>query len=289
MGAASRLLSSSTEDNLEKTARFCVLTCPLAQRFPNLIYTYSVQGNTLWDEAVDWITQSFEGYGYLAHIAAGCYALGLITRDQMVLRVLIFIGTIFYIAYYYAAPETPLWEAIGWSIILGFANLYVMFQIIMDRTTFSMSERDQRLYRYFKNMAPGEFRRLAKIATWRTGDGETAITEEGKENSKLYFVLDGPIHIQKGEQHFNVERGGFVGEVGLVLNQPATAKAIVSKYADYIEIDLETLLKLEKRHPNIRSALRDKFNSDMAAKVGGSVGAYVAPRRSMEQQPSVTV
>lgn len=242
----------------------------------------------LWGKAVDWITQSFAGGGYLAHLAAGCYALGLITRDQMVLRVLIFVGTIFYIAYYYTAPETPLWEAIGWSIILGFANLYVMAQIMLDRTTFSMTERDKRLYRYFNNMAPGEFRRLAKIATWRIGDGTTPVTKNGELNSNLYFVLDGQIQIEKHGQRFIMPRGGFVGEVGLLLNQPATATAIVREGGEYIEIPLTDLLKLERRHPNIRSALRDKFNADMAVKVAGSVGAECNGVNEISLVPAVS-
>ncbi len=223
---------------------------------------------------MDWITQSITSGAYLAHLAAGCYALGLITRDQVILRILIFIGTLFYIAYYYAVPETPLWEAIGWSIVLGFANLYVMIQIMMDRTTFSMSERDKRLYKHLDNMAPGEFRRLSKIATWKTGDGKTAITAEGQLNSKLYFVLDSEIHLEKAGQKFSLPDGGFVGEVGLLLNQPASATVVVAEGGEYVEISLSTLLKLEQRYPNIRTALRDKFNADMAVKVAQSVRTH---------------
>ncbi|MEN0041309.1 MAG: hypothetical protein AAF764_08210, partial [Pseudomonadota bacterium] len=55
----------------------------------------------------------------LAHAAAGFYALGLLTRNQILLRLLILFGTGFYIAYYYLAPSMPLWEAIIWSCILG--------------------------------------------------------------------------------------------------------------------------------------------------------------------------
>lgn len=222
---------------------------------------------------MDWLTQSITSGAYLAHLAAGCYALGLITRDQVVLRILIFIGTIFYIAYYYTAPEKPLWEAIVWSAVLGLANLYVMIQIMMDRTTFSMSERDKRLYKHFNNMAPGEFRRLSKIASWRIGDGKTAITTEGQPNSYLYFVLDGQVQIEKGGNNFSMKQGGFVGEIGLVLDQPATATSVVTKDTEYIQIELSVLLKLERQNPNIRSALRDKFNADMAVKVARSVDA----------------
>ena len=70
----------------------------------------------LGDGSMDWFENFITSGAYLAHLAAICYALGLITRDQIVLRILIFLGTLFYIAYYYFVPSIPLWDAIGWSM-----------------------------------------------------------------------------------------------------------------------------------------------------------------------------
>jgi len=40
------------------------------------------------------------------------YVLGFLFRDELWLRGLLFVGTIFYILYYYFAAQSPLWDAI---------------------------------------------------------------------------------------------------------------------------------------------------------------------------------
>ena len=59
------------------------------------------------------------------HLASSLYVIGFWIRDQLLLRSMVLLGTIFYIIYYYYAAEIPLWNAILWSGILGVVNLYV--------------------------------------------------------------------------------------------------------------------------------------------------------------------
>ena len=139
---------------------------------------------------MDWIFEFVTSVGILAHLAAICYALGLITRDQIILRALILLGTVFYILYYYFAPTIPLWDAIGWSVVLGLCNVYVLVQIALERTTFTMSERSKSLYQQFTMLSPGEFRRLIKIADWRAGDGVTKLTLENEVVEKVKIMKE---------------------------------------------------------------------------------------------------
>jgi len=221
---------------------------------------------------MDWLNTFFTSGAYLAHLAAICYALGLITRDQVILRTLIFAGTLFYIAYYYIVPEQPLWDAIGWSIILGVCNLYVLVQIALERTTLFMSLDEKTVYARFDKMNPGEFRRLMKMGKWREGDGTTEMTRENEVCHNLYFVTSGQIGISKKGQNFIVTEGGFIGEVGYLLQSPASGTTIAAPGSHYIEWPGKDLAKLELRHPGIRVALRDLLNIDMAGKVARSLG-----------------
>lgn len=218
--------------------------------------------------------ENFIGSGaYLAHVAAICYALGLITRDQVLLRLLIFAGTIFYIAYYYIAPAQPLCDAIAWSLILGACNLYVMIQIALERTTFSMSDAEKSLYQKFNKMSPGEFRRLIKIANWHQGDGKTNLTVENQFCKHLYFVASGAVGVEKKAHNFTVDDGGFIGEVGYLLNSKASGTTVAFPESTYLKWDGKALAKLEQRYPGIRVALRDLINIDMAGKVALSLGS----------------
>jgi len=67
------------------------------------------------------------------------YVLGFLFRDELWLRGLLFVGTIFYIIYYYYAASNPLWDAILTSSILGVVNVAMIGVVIWERTKFTMS------------------------------------------------------------------------------------------------------------------------------------------------------
>lgn len=220
----------------------------------------------------------------LAHAAAGFYALGLLTRNQIILRVLILLGTGFYIAYYYLAPSVPLWEAIIWSCILGTANIYVLAGLTLDRTTFALSSWERSLYEKFPGLAPGEFRRLVKSGTWIEGNGVSHLTIEGAKQDHLFCTLDGLVTIKRQGEEFAVEGGCFIGEIAYLLNTPATATATAADGTWTMRWSFEDLRKLEERYPALRISVRDAFNVDMARKVArtglverGTDRIFVAP------------
>jgi len=77
----------------------------------------------------------------LVQVAFLFYALGFLARDELLLRILILVGTIFYLLYYFFIDEAPLWEAIFTSSILGIINIGMILVLILERTTFAMEQR----------------------------------------------------------------------------------------------------------------------------------------------------
>ena len=214
----------------------------------------------------------FNSASILVHIAALFYVAGFMVRDQLILRILVFAGTLLYLAYYYWALDTPLWDAFFWSLVMGAANFWVMFQLALERTTFNMSEEEKQLFGVFEGMTPGEFRRLIKIATWHDSDGTTPLTDENQPVTNLYYVLSGPIHIDKQGQTFDLNHAAFIGEVGFFLNTNASATVTVAEGGRYISWNGDKLRALQAKHPGIRAALHSLLNADMAAKVAKSMG-----------------
>ena len=92
----------------------------------------------------------------LVHLASFLYVIAFIVRNQLVLRSLVLLATVMYIIYYFIVPAVPLWDAIGWSIILGAANIYIIIQLILERTAFRLTEKEKALYRVFETINPGE-------------------------------------------------------------------------------------------------------------------------------------
>jgi len=83
-------------------------------------------------------------YG-LVHVAALFNVSGMFFRDQLLLRGLILISTLLYIAYYLIVPATPLWDAIAWCVVLIGVNGVVMVLIALDRKAFSATDPELRI------------------------------------------------------------------------------------------------------------------------------------------------
>lgn len=206
------------------------------------------------------------------HLASTLYVIGFWIRDQLNLRILVLIGTVFYIVYYYHATEVPLWGAIVWSTILGIVNLYVTIQLALERTTFRMSADERRLYGAFATMTPGEFRKLTEKAIWHEVEKPTALIQEGAPNQSLFYIVEGQVALEKRGRSFVMAAGAFVGEVSYLLKSDATATVRASEKTRYIEWRHDDLIQVERRYQGIRIALREILNADLAAKVAEGNG-----------------
>ncbi|MEL6946913.1 MAG: cyclic nucleotide-binding domain-containing protein [Pseudomonadota bacterium] len=210
------------------------------------------------------------GAALLVHIAALFYVAGFLVRDQLILRMLVLLGTVCYLVYYYFALDAPLWDAIFWSLVMGAANLYMILVLLFERTTFRMTDEEMRLYAAFGSMNPGEFRRVLKVAEWSDADGKTPLTQENELCDRLYYVLDGAVTINKGGRSFDIPAGSFIGEVAYFLKQAASATVTVTKGGRYVAFSRDAIEKLEKKSPGIRIAIHSVLSADMAAKVARS-------------------
>ncbi len=156
---------------------------------------------------------------------------------------------------------------------MGLANLVVISQLLLERTTFNMSEYDKKLFNVFEGMTPGEFRRILKITQWRNADGVTNITVENEPANNLYYVLDGSTRIEKQGKRFCLNGPAFIGEVGFFLKTNASATVCVAEDGHYVQWDGDELRALQAKDPGIRAALYSILNQDMASKVAKSMGA----------------
>lgn len=210
------------------------------------------------------------GASILVHLAAVFYVAGFLVKDQLILRLFIFCGTICYLVYYFFALDEPLWDAFVWSVIMGFANLFVMAQLAWERTTLGMSEEDLALYSVFDTMLPGEFRKLMKLATRNTTEETKTLVAENVAVKDLYYVISGELEVQKNEARFAIDAQTFIGEVGYFLNQNASATVRLAEGGTYVSWDGTSLRQLQKKSPAIRAALHSTLNVDMARKVARS-------------------
>jgi hypothetical protein len=208
----------------------------------------------------------FLKYG-LVHVAALFNVSGMFFRDQLLLRALILVSTLLYIVYYLIVPPTPLWDAIAWCVVLIGVNSVVMVLIALDRKAFRLTDPELRLFKSLLTFSPGEFRRLMKLARWQQAHEPQTLTVEGKPAEALFFVIDGTVDVYKQERSFSVPPGIFIGEIGFLLDRPASATVRLQAGARYVEWSREQLTLLLKKHPSLKTALEARLNIDLASKI----------------------
>ena len=203
---------------------------------------------------------------FLVHIGALIFLIAYLVRDQILLRGLIVIGTIFYIIYYLLMPE-PLWSALGWNSLFVLINCVMMFLIYSDRAKFKMSEDEEKLYSLFYTLSPGEFRKLMKISTWQVAQKDIAITKKGLVPENLHFVLDGQAEVSRENKKFNVGPGVFIGELAFLTKNTATADVKLMKSSKSVYWNSGSLLGLLARNPQMKVAFDSLLNKDLAVKL----------------------
>ncbi len=208
--------------------------------------------------------------GVFVQLALLCYVLGLLTRNELLLRVLLLVGTIFYIIYYYFVSDVPLWDAIWSSAVIGAVNLLVMFQIFVERTTVGMSAKMLELYRFFPTLNPGQFRKIMKTASWVKAEDNTKICEKGVRLNHLFLVASGDMVLQKDGIEIAIGPGNFVGEISYLIDGPATADVIAPKGTEFVRWERKQLSAQLQKSAALSNGLSALFNRDIALKLSTS-------------------
>lgn len=213
--------------------------------------------------------------GVLVYIAFLLDLFGFLARDELWWRSLMLGASAFYLVYYYAVTDVPLWDAIATNGFLALVNVAMIAVVIVERTTFSMSAETANLYRAFPMLTPGQFRRLLRAAHFTRHDKPARLTEEGRAPGELWFLVDGRLDLDKGGRAAVLEGPQFVGEIAYLTGEPASATVSAQRGAQTLRWSHAVLDRLMRRSPNLRAGLVAHFNLDLARKVAAShpVGA----------------
>lgn len=204
---------------------------------------------------------------FLVLAAAGMFVLGYLILDQILLRIMLLVGTALYIWYYAVVDDTPLWPAIWASVATGTANLIGLFSLLYRRSTLAIPKRYRDLYDSFAQLPPGDFRKLMKAAQRVTRPAGHRLTTAGRPIDTLYYVIDGAVDVEKGGRRFSILKGTFVGEVGYLIGNDASASTALSRDSELLEWNVEKLKRRVVRDPRFGLAMDTMISLDLAGKV----------------------
>lgn len=215
--------------------------------------------------------------GSLVYLAGALYVLGLVTINQILLRLLILSGTAVYILYYATVGQSPLWEAIYVSMLIGAANLIGLTSLLARQSRLAIPRAHADIYGDFPPLPPGDFRSLMKLAHRYKVREERQLTTEGEAGTRLYYVISGTSRLRKGDSEFILPPKFFLGEIAFLIGQPSSASAWLEPEAEVLEWRFEDLRHKCARSTRVRLALEAAISVDLARKVARAIGPNSVP------------
>lgn len=213
----------------------------------------------------------------LVYLAGIFYAAGMAITNQIVLRIFVLMGTSIYLMYYWTISESPLWEAIYVSLLIGLANVCGLTSLVARRSRLAIPRAHSDIYNDFPALPPGDFRALMKLATRYTLENDKQLTTEGEAGTKLYYVLRGDTLLRKGEQAFVLPPKMFLGEIAFLIDVPSSASAWLEAGSEILEWDCTALKRKCARNARFKLALEAAISTDLAQKVAISMGKNAVP------------
>jgi hypothetical protein len=204
------------------------------------------------------------------HLATICYVLGLLTRNELLLQYFVIAGSIFYILYYYFIADAPLWEAIGASVLIGLANLPVIYLIFRERSTLGMSEKMLTLYRSFPIFNHGQFRKMMKRAHIVEASEQTPLLQQNVMLTHLYLTITDGFFLARDTQNAALGPGNFLDEISFLSDGAATATVVAKPGSSDVEWELSALRYMMNSSPTMTSAISVSLNKDIARKLAVS-------------------
>lgn len=215
---------------------------------------------------------------FLVLLAGGMFVLGYLIINQMVLRVMLLLGTFLYIWYYAVLDATPLWPAIWASMATGLANLIGLFSLMARNSKWAIPTAYRDIYDQFDILPPGDFRKLMLAAKRVKREAGYRLTDEGAPVDTLYYIVDGDVAVEKFGERFLIPKGVFIGEVAYLTGNLASAKTSLESDSDVLEWDVAMLKQIATRDPKFRLAMDAMISMDLAGKIAraGSPGTESA-------------
>lgn len=212
--------------------------------------------------------------GYIVLLAGAAFTIGYLIVNQIWLRVSMLVGTSLYIWYYATVADTPLWEAVWTSTIMGCANIIGLTSLLARNSKHAIPRVHRDIYPLFKALPPGDFRRLIRLSTRRKVASAEIITQENVPANRLFYLISGSAKVTKKDEGFEMPAGVFVGEVPFVTGQNSVATTELHVGTEILEWSFDALKKRAAKSDRFGLALQAMIAEDLAHKVAAGVAPH---------------
>jgi hypothetical protein len=202
------------------------------------------------------------------HVGNVLYLLAYLVRDVLWLRLLTVAGMISLMAWYWLQP-TPMYGPIAWNSLFLLVNVVQIGILILERRPVFLGEEEMHLYRtVFRSLKPREFTRLLQFAEWRRGRPGDELVAQQKPVETLALIYSGRASVEVDGRHVaDVHAGQYVGEMGFLTDQVASARVIVRDTTEYLAWPTDKLRQMLLAHPSLHLKFQGILGRDLVGKL----------------------
>ena len=199
------------------------------------------------------------------NIGYGLMLIGITIKDILWLRVVLIFGHSFIWLYAYTTGNTTV---VYWNSLFIFINSIRIFNLWRERRPYQIPEHLADLYdNIFPAMGKKEF-----LDFWNMGQPKEVcdehILKDGEQSNDLSLILKGNVQVSKnGRPLAALIRGRFVGDMGFLTGEIASADVIAKGLAVYQSWPNKKLASLDQIKPEMLLKIQNIIGKDLTVKI----------------------
>ena len=212
---------------------------------------------------------------YFIHAANVLLLFAYSVRDILWLRILAVASSLAAIPYFLLQP-TPLWAALGWSVLFTGINLFQAWRLLVERRPVKLTAEEEEVRRLvFRDLPPKKVLQVIGVGTWASASPGEKLLERGKPLESISLIVHGKVQVaREGRALGDLGPGEIVGSALLLAGTPAEVDAVTAEATRTIRWNAATLDRYLDANPDTRNLFQRHLARDLAGKVerlGGAV------------------
>jgi CRP-like cAMP-binding protein len=201
------------------------------------------------------------------HLGNVLYLVAYSVRDMLWLRIITVAATLCLVPFYYA--RGPLYGPIGWAALFTLVNIFQIILLILEERPVFFGDQELELYRTtFHTLKPREFAKLLSIAEWKQATVGVELLAQNKPVGALMLIAEGRGAVEvDGRRVAEVAAGQFVGEMGFLTQQDASARVVAGGPTNYVSWPVARLRSLLAASPGLHMKVQGVLGSDLVGKL----------------------
>ena len=209
---------------------------------------------------------------YLVHFSNILMLVSYSVRDILWLRWFAVAAALTVIPYY-LSQSTVLWPPIMWGSIFTAINLFQIARLYLERRPIVLSADEQKLYDMgFHSLRPREFVSLVLAGEWKDAAAGDVVLRDGTPVASICVAISGAVQVRRHGQEIGVLRpGNLIGAAVAFTGEPSPVDAAFAETARYMCWPLHSIRSFLEKKPELRVALQQLVNQDLARKLSAVV------------------